>query len=351
MAAAAPGVEITKKLIEFGWDEPDPAFLRKHITEMEQMPFDGVVFHANYTKPDGRTGSFLDEAWGRRAFTMAELQPALRDLQATRFRRFTDNFIRFNVTPGNVDWFDDFSAVRQNARLVARFAREGKCRGILFDIEQYGAPLFEYRKCRDAATRSWEAYAAQARQRGREVMDAFQEGFPDVVVFLTYAYSLPWLDSHQGRKPLADVKYGLLVPFLDGMFEVCKRPKAIVEGAESAYSFRDPALFGQHYQALRQSLQPLVADQKKYEAGVSIGFGIWMDYQWRKRGWDTNDLQKNFYAPEAFEASVRQALKVSDEFVWIYAEQPRWWSAKGKPINLPQAYIEALRRARMEAAK
>ena len=33
-----------KKLIEFGWDEPDTAFMREHAAEMERSPFDGCVF-------------------------------------------------------------------------------------------------------------------------------------------------------------------------------------------------------------------------------------------------------------------------------------------------------------------
>ena len=34
-----------KRLIEFGWDEPDTAFLRGHLAELERTPFDGCVFH------------------------------------------------------------------------------------------------------------------------------------------------------------------------------------------------------------------------------------------------------------------------------------------------------------------
>jgi len=41
-----------KKLIEFGWDEPDPAFMRAHLAEMEPTPFDGCVFHADATTPE-----------------------------------------------------------------------------------------------------------------------------------------------------------------------------------------------------------------------------------------------------------------------------------------------------------
>ena len=176
----------TKKLIEFGWDEPDTGFLRQHLAEMEKTPFDGCVFHADFERADGRKGSFTWDSWSTNAFTEADLKKPFDDLKALRPSRFKHSFLRFNTTPANLDWFDDHSAVLNNARLAARLARAGQCPGLLFDIEQYNAPLFDYRKQRDAKTKSWEVYAAQVRQRGREVMEAFQAGYPDLTVFLTF---------------------------------------------------------------------------------------------------------------------------------------------------------------------
>ena len=57
----------TKKLIEFGWDEPDTGFLRQHLEEMEKTPFDGCVFHADFERADGRKGSFTWDSWRSRA--------------------------------------------------------------------------------------------------------------------------------------------------------------------------------------------------------------------------------------------------------------------------------------------
>jgi hypothetical protein len=34
-----------KKLIEWGWDEPDTKFMRQNVAKMEQLPFDGLIFH------------------------------------------------------------------------------------------------------------------------------------------------------------------------------------------------------------------------------------------------------------------------------------------------------------------
>jgi hypothetical protein len=344
VAAAQPSAQ--KKLIEFGWDEPDTAFMRQHLQEMEQTPFDGCVFHVLSANTNGSQGNFTWECWGTRTFAEADLKPALDDLRATPFRRLTNNFLRFNTTPGKLDWFADFSAVLNNARLAARLAREGKCRGLLFDIEQYEGPLFDYRKQKDAKEKTWEQYARQTRQRGRETVRAFQDGFPQLTVLLTFGYCLPWSESNGGKKPLAECHYGLLAPFLDGMIEAAQEGVRLVDGYEMAYGFRDTTRFAQAYQTMKTGLLPIVSNPPKYAEVFSFGFGIWLDRDWRKQGWDEVDLTKNFYSPPALEASVRQALKVADEYVWIYSETPRWWSAEGRPVKLPSAYGEALERAR-----
>jgi hypothetical protein len=342
-----PLKSASKKLIEFGWDEPDTAFMRRHIAQMERSPFDGVVFHINTKTPGGPAESFPWEAWGTRAFTEAEVQPALADLRATPFQRFTDNFLRFNTAPGDVDWFDDFSAVCINARLAAHAARHGKARGILFDVEQYKAPLFFYRKQRDAGTTPWEAYAAQARRRGRELMEAFQHGFPDLTVFLTFGYSVPWLETRGGTLPLAECEYGLLAPFLDGMVDAAAGETRLVDGYEPAYYHnKDTARFAAAYRTVTEELLPIVGNPTAYRRCLSVGFGLWMDYSPENRAWDPEDPSRNFYTPDEFEVSVRAALEVAGEYVWIYTETPRWWTPEGTPLRLPQAYADALRRAR-----
>ncbi|HSB79891.1 MAG TPA: hypothetical protein VLM91_14015 [Candidatus Methylomirabilis sp.] len=351
-ATIPPISEVSpKKLIEFGWDEPNTAFMRRHIAEMERSPFDGCVFHVTYAKPDGTSGEFMWEGWGTRAFTQAEVQSALDDLQAIHFRRFTHNFLRFNTVPGDVDWFDDFSAILTNARLAAQVARAGKARGLLFDVEQYKGPLFDYRKQRDAATKSWSVYAAQVRQRGREVMNAFQQGYPDVTVFLTFGYSVPWRESGGGKKPLADGEYGLLPAFLDGMVEAARGRTRLVDGYEIAYYHnKDTTKFAAAYQTIREELLPIVANPKEYRRRFSVSFGLWMDFDSTAIGWDGEDGSRNFYTPEEFGRSVRKALEVADEYVWIYSQIPRWWSSEGKTIKLPEGYADALRQARQGLA-
>ncbi len=337
-----------KKLIEFGKDEPDTAFLRQHIARMEETPFDGTVFTIKYTSPDGSQGDFQWENWGKRAFTEAQFRPALEDLKATPFRRFTHNFLRVNAASRDHDWFDDFAAIVQNARLAASIARQadratGAVPGLLFDPEQYNDKLFTYSARRDRATKSWDQYAAQARKRGREVMEAFQEGYPDLTVFCTLGYSGAWYAA-QGGKPLKECDYGLLAPFMDGMTEAVRGRTRIVDGYELGYYLNKETLhFG--YKAMDRDLLGIVADPGKYRRVTSLGFGLWMDKNFAS--WNTEDVSKNHWTPAEWEATVRKALELSDEYVWVYTDTPRWWTQpEGKPSKVPAAYDTAIRRAR-----
>jgi hypothetical protein len=340
-AHASAADKPAKKLIEFGWDEPDTAFMRAHVAEMERTPFDGCVFHFK--------GDTLWQAWGVKAFGEADVRQGVEDLNATPFKRFTHNFLRLNTAPAKLDWFDDHSAVMNNVKLMARAAREGGCKGILFDTEQYEGQLFDYAKQRDAKTKSWDEYAAQVRKRGREVMEAFQEGYPDLTIFLTFGYALPFQEASYDLEKRAKAHYGLLAPFLDGMLDAAKGGTRMVDGYEQSYGYKDVARIPKAYEAMSSKVQPFVgADFKRYRDVFSFGFGIWMDYDWRKKGWDDQDVSKNYYTPEGFEKTVSTALKTADEYVWIYTETPRWWSAEGKTVKLPVAYDAALRRAAAE---
>lgn len=341
----------SKKLIEFGWDEPDTAFMRKHVAEMESLPFDGCVFHINYLKNGVANGPFGSEDWGKRSFSETELQSAIDDLKATPFHRFTENFLRFNVLPGDVDWFDDFGPVVHNADLAAKIAREGHCRGILFDPEQYATPLFNYPKQRDAKTKSFAEYSAQAHRRGHELMEAFQKGYPGLTVIYTWGITLSYLQTGGNVSKLPNSGYGLLPAFINGMVEAAAADVSLVDGYEGAYGFRDANRFDAARKIFTTLSLPFIDHPDDFRRHFSLGFGIWLDNQWRKKGWDAADPAKNYFSPEQFRQSVRLALRHSDRYVWIYTEKPKWWSEEGKPLDLSQPYVQALRDARSDEAR
>jgi hypothetical protein len=337
-----------KKLIEWGWDEPDTAFLRAHVREMERTPFDGCVYHVLAQTAKGPV-NLTWQAWSRRAFQDDELRQAESDLRATRFSRFRSNFLRFNVTPADLDWYDDHQAVFGNARRAARLARLGGGAGIALDTEQYEGQLFDPSRQRDGARRSFADYSAQARRRGRELMQAFEEGYPGLTVLLTFGHSFVQSIRVEHRVEPERISYGLLPPFLDGLVEGATLAR-IVDGHEPSYAYKQREQFRTAYQRMREAGPALAFDPARYAAVTSFGFGIWMDYASGRLGWDAADASKNYFTPDELHAAARDAMLTTDEYVWIYSEQPRWWSAEGASVRLPAAYADALARAKREGA-
>ena len=178
-------------------------------------------------------------------------------------------------------------------------------------------------------------------------MNALQKGFSDLTVFLTFGYSIAWAQMDNGKKQLEDCSYALLPAFLDGMISATRGEARIVDGCELSYSFKEQDLFHRDYRTIRENLLPIVLDRDKYEQTISVGFGLWMDFNSHKQPWSTNDFSKNDFSPSQFGSSVRFALEASDEYVWIYTQTPRWWTEKGKSAHLPAAYQDALRNARI----
>jgi len=347
ITAAAVKPADTKKLIEMGWDEPDTKFLRENVARMEKTPFDGCVFHVMYRGTDGRDSNFTWQVWGRRAFTAAQLQSAFDDLRATRVRTFTNNFLRVNTTPVDLDWFDDYSSVLGNVQLAASLARTGPCRGVMLDLEQYKAKQWTYTKQKDAGKRSYEEYAAQVRLRGGQAMAALQRGYPDLTVFLTFGYSLAYHERPQG--PLSQRANGMVAPFVDGLFDSARGGTRIVDGHEISYAYRRPAQFQAARQRMRVDMLPMIANPGAWRTRGSVGFGIWIDNDWPANGWNDSLPQRNYFPPDTFATALKAAVDATDEYVWVYAEKPRWWDADTLYRRLPQSYVEAVRRAQMQA--
>jgi len=341
LATCAPvttSVGPEKKLIEWGWDEPSPSFMRANAQSMDALGFDGVIFHPEVVK-DQKPQNFSWLCWSARKFEYSELAQSVADLQACNFQHLTDNFLRFNVCPGDVGWFDDagLSAVLSNAGLAARVAKEGGCKGFMFDVEMYGKPLFSYPQQPDADKRSFAEYEAKVRQRGEEFIRAINGQYPDITVLLTFGYTITGVGGN-----LQEARYGLLKSFLDGMFAAAHEQTVIVDAYEGAYPFRQRNQFVSAYETVKEGMVQYSGVPEVYRKRVQVGFGVWLDMNWRKFPWNVEDFSKNWFTPQEFAYSLSCALDVSDKYVWIYTETPRWWTND----KVPEAYRQALRDAR-----
>src|SRR5262245_7022099 len=352
-AAPAPATGFRmaklKKLIEMGWDEPDPSFMRRHLAEMEAMPFDGVVYRIMYHDPGKKPGDFTWKAWGKRAFTEADIDSSLRDLQATRFKRFRWNFLRMNTAPADLDWFDDYSSILSNARLAASVAKRGGSAGVFLDVEPYQHPIWKYPLQRDAATKSYAVYVNQVRRRGGEVMHAFEQGYPGLTVFLSTGASMSFLQEQGGWKR-DTTRDGLSWAFVDGMVLAASDSARIVDGNEPTYSTMDTKLFDAFYRGQTHGVLTWVTDSLKYKQVTSRSFALWMDFESFKRPWHVVDRDSNYRSPSQLTALLRYALQLADDYAWIYVEKPRFWNESGKPSLLPDAYVAALWKARQGLA-
>ncbi len=278
--APAPAPRGTARVIEFGWDIPDPAFLRANIATMEEVGFDGVVLDV---RMGSKTFSWITEPMPDDAFAAA-----LDDLKATRFNRFRHNFLRLNAT-GLV-----------NAGLAARFVRDAGLRGIFFDTEPYDAPIWEHES------------DDVMRRRGRAFGEAFRAA-PDATILISFAYS-------HGQKHFDE-----LAPFLDGMIEGLPVTVEVVDAYENSYGFKTREAFARGREAVRAASPPR----------VKVGFGLWMDFESGRHPWPS----RPHFTPDQFAAALRESRAASDGWVWIYTERLNWWTGE----NVPDAYRAALR--------
>jgi hypothetical protein len=320
--------EPQKKLIETGWDQPDTRQFRANLAQMEQRPFDGVVLTANGSHGAALSTSFRAGHWEREWF-----QGCVDDLRACRSARLTDNFVLVGANPGNVEWFDDagWAAVVDHWRLAAWLARQGGLKGILFDPEPYTPPAAQFADGKQSAraTHSFADYCLQARRRGREVMAAVAEQYPDITVFCYFMNVENTLAAVSPDPPatLEGSTYGLYPAFIDGWLDAAPPTVTFVDGCENAYLYHTDAQFLQAAVVIKGACQRLVSPENRarYRAQVQVGFGLYLDaYHNEKPPWFIAAAPGGTRV-DKLRDNAACALRVADGYVWIYGEQYRWW--------------------------
>jgi hypothetical protein len=329
-----------KKFIELGWDIPSTTRLRESWREMEQTtPFDGVMFKVEAKDDQGRTIS-SEAIWDAQPWKREWLQEALTDLKSCQFARFTDNFLRFNATPGNLDWADDagWAALADKAGLCAWLVKQAGAEGLAIDFESYGAHQFKFEPSQG---RAFAETAALARKRGAQFVQAVAREFPDAVLLALWMNSIN-LRAGASDAPdtiLASAGYGLLPAFTDGMLDAAPPAMVFVDGCENGYYMDSAEEYLRAAHEMRswnggaiRLVSP--ANRPKYRRQVQAGFGFYLDMF-------LNDATNRYYRGPLngsrlarLERNLAFARDAADQYVWIYGEQCRWW---GKPLNLPNS--------------
>ncbi|MEE3373054.1 MAG: hypothetical protein VX346_27220 [Planctomycetota bacterium] len=353
-----PPVADHKKLIGFAVNAVEPAYLRKHVADIERLPLDGLNISV-YPDDWGPTRSGQEGLFfGGRQFTRNDFRKALDDLQNTPFKKLTDNFIQVetcargsavsgNVSDGNLDWFDPrWSRVANNGAVVAWLARAAGFKGLFLDIEHYkgslgpwqGADIFNYAAAPSRDKHTLQETARQVERRGSEWMHAVREAYPTITIIIIQ--NTGWHG------------HGLVQHFVRGMLQ--NRGEAtLIDGGSGAYSHITHADFAR----LKNAAASTHAGEPLFSS-LQYAFGIWVDPNPNQfGGWHTDPrhFHRNYRSPYELEQTLYGALTAADKYVWLYVWHPAVWFnplVRPRPMlhqcklcpheQVPPAYVRAL---------
>ena len=236
------------------------------------------------------------------------------------------------ANPGDVDWFDDagWREVVNHWRLLARLTKQGGLRGLLYDAEPYQPPHSQFRY--DAQSghdrHTFADYSAKARERGRDVMRAVAEEFPDATIFTYRLFSdlLPLLDSGNLARALECDTYGLQPAFVEGWVEVAPAGLVLIEGTEDiGYRANSAAEYNAAFTRQRLRLPEFLAPElrDKFARQLRIGQSLYLDAYVNPPGspWTIDHTGSN--PARRLASNLESALAASDGLVWLYGEQAR----------------------------
>ena len=386
LAEEGPRIGPDKKIIHYFQYWPDAAYCRENVREMERLPFDGIAIVPT-AEIDGKRERLSFRWFNPEKIPEDLVADTIRDIKATEFRKFTDNFLQMVTQCGPLDtpgWWDDdaWEAITANMALAARIARDCKLKGIMIDVEQYGESSgtyyhrFNYPEAHAKEKKlladgkidrvhTWEEFAASARRRGRQIMAAMCEVYPDIT--LMSILGLHDVAKRGGQNRDADAWerdglpvsfYALLAPFTDGLMEGASKEATIIDGAESAYAFKLNRQFVERRATIENAFDVSVVPEV-YKDKMKVAFGLMLDYGYHSRGWytDPKEFHRNHFTPADFGNALYFAMLNSDRYVWVWSELDGavflenvygyWQDPKehAKP-TVPEEYLVEMRRAR-----
>jgi len=138
----------------------------------------------------------------------------------------------------------------------------------------------------------------------------------------------------QGHRILQEVNYSLLPAFYDGFLEAMQRGGCLVDGYEYSYGYKKREEFADAYTQIHKTSLRFTGSPDLYRTRVRAGFGLWID----------RDQKFDYFSPQEFKNALRNALEVSDRYVWIYGQSLLFFP----PSRIPSTFIDAMAAARRE---
>ena len=319
---------------------PSPAFVAANKDYLETLPFDGLVVYLK--NPPCRTNVTASVmSFKKKPVSYETIMAVMAPMRAVSFIRLKQNYVQV-LGSKHADFFDDWSLCFTNFANLARAAKDSGFKGVFFDNEVYdGHPLANYPNNCAYKNKSLSEYEAQARLRGKQLMQAMIANFPDIVVITAHGPYVSVPGVHW--KNLNDVSSHneLAGPFFAGFLEATVgTPATSVDGGElydrrtvedfqACYDWRKTTIASE---AVNCTFLPAPL-RAAWPAKSSLAFGV---YDVKFGGQDMN--------PELLRSTLSNALMRADKVVWLYTEKMSFLSAPGKsPAAATQEWIDAIR--------
>ena len=321
------------KFFDLSWHVPDVAYLEEHLEDIEaNTPLDGltIAFKGKPIRVKGEeyVPQFWN-AWANVPWKYTYFKDFVKRMRKIPFRKCKDNFLYLTMNEANFDWFSDkdWKIVADNFGIAARIAKDAGMKGFLFDLEEYGMPLWVHDPEKTGHPMA-EAYLV-AFQRGQEWGRAVFKEYPNIILFMPFAFSLYRLQ-----------KNSILNAFLNGIIDVMPNGVRIYEGDEHfSYRAGNRKKFLKLRENLMDSLTQLVyyKNRPKMERRLRLSPGLYIDafFYLPPENHYVQALQPEIgEEPDRvkfFCDILQDAMEVADEYVWFYSEYRCWWRNSANP--------------------
>ncbi len=331
------------KYIAAGWEFAGTKVetLLVRAAEIDKTPLDGCVLYLEATGKDGKRITSRDiihqPAWDYAC--LEPLVPKYRKLFTHKaFRHCFLNSYRAPRT--RVAWTDDatWSKIAHNMRVAAKFAKACGFEGLQMDPEDYHHQNQYLFLESDGA--SYDEVSALVRRRGREVFAGVFEEFPDVKLLSYWFLSM---DNRCTGEMNGKFLRGMMLRngsalwphFVEGIFDALPPTATMIDGLESAYSWRASRMhyvMGSRY--VHSELIHLLQsseNQRKYRMQLQNSFGVYLDgYSVKTNGmWYMEPVDGS--RVEHLRRNLKQATTFADEYIWFWGEKGSWGGLNGMP--------------------
>lgn len=277
---------------------------------------DSVQYWGEKVGVSGFFVSSMADWWTSRDKLLEKLK-VLTELNTKGARYGVDsNFLKVALGYGKLpDWMDDanWASVVKTFGDISELAKRSGSRGIVVDTEAYTIPLFNPGVERYKGIGK-ELLRAKVYQRGRDIMKAITDAFPDIEIITLPGGAYYWFNPGEGVSPGS---WELWIDFWNGMASVNNK-NGIVIAAERTYSVVNSSYMNQIYALEQKTMQEHVQDKAFWMDKCSIALGMW------PLGKSYEDKAAR-YTVAQFREQFRAAVALSPRYVWIYGHGAAWW--------------------------